>query len=477
MKKRLNLILASIFLLVSILSTQSQGSISHAAAADPIRFAAIGDFGDAGVDEAAVASLVDGWNPDFIITLGDNNYEGGKASTIDQNIGQYYHSYIYPYTGSYGAGATTNRFFPSLGNHDWLAANAQPYLDYFTLPGNERYYDYVEGPVHFFVIDSDEHELDGRTSGSKQAVWLKSKLADSNSPWNVVYFHHPPYSSSNAHGSNPALQWNFQAWGADIVLSGHDHGYERIVRYGFPYIINGLGGAPIYKFGTPVAGSQVRYNAKHGAMLIEADDIKMTLSFYNVSGSLIDRYAMQSIFGDVPGNYWATDWILKMYFNQVTGGCSTTPRNYCPLGAVTRAEMAVFLLRAKYGNTYTPPPATGLFMDVPTDFWAAAWIEQLAREGITGGCGSGNFCPNVIITRDQMAVLLLRAKHGDSYNPPNASGSVFDDVPADYWAANWIEQLAAEGITSGCDPNSYCPTRSVTRDQMAVFVVTTFNLP
>ena len=101
-----------------------------------IQFAAIGDYGLAGRVEMDVSNLVKSWNPDFVITLGDNNYEYGEASTIDKNIGQYYHAFISPYAGSFGTGDTVNRFFPALGNHDWLTAGAQPYLDYFTLPGN-----------------------------------------------------------------------------------------------------------------------------------------------------------------------------------------------------------------------------------------------------------------------------------------------------------------------------------------------------
>jgi S-layer homology domain len=82
------------------------------------------------------------------------------------------------------------------------------------------------------------------------------------------------------------------------------------------------------------------------------------------------------------------------------------------------------------------------------------------------------------VTRDQMAVFLLKGKHGSSYVPPAAKG-VFQDVPTNYWAASWIEKLTAEGITSGCSvsPKLYCPTTSVTRDQMAVFLVKNFNLP
>jgi hypothetical protein len=140
--------------------------------------------------------------------------------------------------------------------------------------------------------------------------------------------------------------------------------------------------------------------------------------------------------------------------------------------------MAVFLLKGVHGSGYNPPPATGtIFADVPSSYWAAAWIEQLAREGITGGCSAGIYCPENPVTRAQMAVFLLRSKHGAGYAPPPASGTMFADVPSSYWAAAWIEQLAHEGITGGCGGMNYCPESSVTRAQMAVFLVRTFNLP
>jgi tartrate-resistant acid phosphatase type 5 len=187
-----------------------------------VRFAVIGDFGMGNQAEADVAALVHGWNPDIVITVGDNNYPSGAADTIDANVGQFYHDYIFPYTGKYGPGAVVNRFFPTLGNHDWYTAGAQPYLDYFSLPGNERYYDFVWGPVHFFALDSDENEPDRVNQASIQAGWLQQALAASTSRWNVVYFHYPPYSSG-MHGSTAWMRWPFAAWGADVVLAGHDH--------------------------------------------------------------------------------------------------------------------------------------------------------------------------------------------------------------------------------------------------------------
>jgi hypothetical protein len=262
------------------------------AASTLITFAVIGDYGTDSTAERDVAALVKSWNPDFIITTGDNNYPDGAAATIDQNIGKHYHDFIYPYTGSYGSGATTNRFFPSLGNHDWNTPNAQPYLDYFTLPGNERYYDFVRGAVHFFAIDSDANEPDGIMSSSVQAQWLQGKLVASTTAWQLVYFHHAAYSSSSTHGSNATLQWPYQTWGADAVLAGHDHTYERLLVNGLVYFVNGAGGAGLYTFGTPVAGSQVRYSADHGAMRVQADGVHLTFEFFTRAGTLIDSYTL-----------------------------------------------------------------------------------------------------------------------------------------------------------------------------------------
>jgi hypothetical protein len=234
----------------------------------PFTVAVIGDFGRDNPDEAAVAELVRSWSPELVATVGDNNYPDGAADTIDRNIGKYYHDFIGGYRGSFGAGSARNRFFPALGNHDWRLGNAQAHLDYFELPGNERYYDVRQGELHLFVVDSDTHEPDGVTFDSAQAGWLREALAKSTAPYKLVFFHHPPFSSG-PHGSTPELQWPFRAWGATAVLSGHDHDYERLERDGMPYVVVGTGGAKSYEFGAPVAGSVVRLEARHGALRID----------------------------------------------------------------------------------------------------------------------------------------------------------------------------------------------------------------
>ena len=317
---------------------------STAAAPGTVRVAVIGDFGDGSQPVADVANLVQSWSPDAVITVGDNNYPDGAASTIDAHIGQFYHQFISPYTGSYGAGAATNQFFPALGNHDWNTAKAAAYFNYFTLPGNEHYYDYVLGSVHFFVVDSDGHEPDGITSTSIQANWLRGRLAAATEPWKLVYFHHSPYTSGVTDGPTVELRWPFQQWGATAVLSGHEHNYERIVLNGFPYFVNGLGGCDdcLYPFGPPIAGSQVRFTGEYGAMQIEASSSVITFSFITRLNDIIDTYTITASVATVTPTATGT----------------ATPANTAIPTATTAATIAATSTSIPTGTPVTAPTAT-----------------------------------------------------------------------------------------------------------------------
>ncbi len=181
-------------------------------------------------------------------------------------------------------------------------------------------------------------------------------------------------------------------------------------------------------------------------------------------------------FLDVPESYQFYSFVTKLVSNAITVGCGGG--DYCPAANVTRAQMAVFLLKAKYGLCYAPPPASGtVFNDVPASAFAAAWIEALAALGVTGGCGGGNYCPNGSVTRAQMAVFLLKTFLGTTYVPPTCTG-VFGDVVCPGTFTDWIEDLYARSITGGCQasPLMYCPSNPNTRGQMAVFITKTFNL-
>jgi tartrate-resistant acid phosphatase type 5 len=256
-----------------------------------VLFAVIGDYGLDDTPEADVAALVASWEPDFVTTVGDNNYDLGERSTIDANIGKHYSAFIFPHMGAYGPGAGENRFWPALGKHDWYSAEAvpiQPYLDYFTLPGNERYYEIRRDPVHLFMVDSYNSEPDGITAGSTQALWLRDRLRASGAPWQIVHVHHAPYSSSTTHGSQTTLQWPYSDWGADLVLSGHDHTYEWLTVGGLPYGVNGLGGRGIDGRGVPIPGSEVQYNGDYGAQRVDAGIDQVRLDFIARTVTRID---------------------------------------------------------------------------------------------------------------------------------------------------------------------------------------------
>ena len=257
-------------------TVQTQASLKKS-----VTFAVIGDYGWTGQGTFDVAALVHGWQPDLIITVGDNNYPDGSTFTIHDNITQHYGTFI-----------EQNRFYPALGNHDVYTDLGQPYFDFFDLPGNERYYDFVWGDAHFFAVNSDWQEPDGITATSHQAQWLQAKLAASDEVWQIVYFHAPPFVS-NADKIVPVMNWPFAAWGADIVFSGHAHVYERLTIDGIPYIVNGLGGHSIYNFDdTPHPASEVQYNGDFGAVLVELTASELTLRFVNRAGSTIDYYAL-----------------------------------------------------------------------------------------------------------------------------------------------------------------------------------------
>ncbi len=183
-------------------------------------------------------------------------------------------------------------------------------------------------------------------------------------------------------------------------------------------------------------------------------------------------------FLDVPQSDPFHAYVEKIFRNHVTAGC--TGGSFCRDDAVTRAQMAVFLLKSRLGAAHVPPVCTGVFQDVACPSLFADWIEELYTLRVTGGCNTSplQYCPGARVTRAQMAVFLLKASLGSSYAPPNCSGAVFLDVPCTGGTFDpWIEDLAGRGITRGCGGGDYCPDAANTRGQMAVFLVKTFGLP
>jgi hypothetical protein len=183
-------------------------------------------------------------------------------------------------------------------------------------------------------------------------------------------------------------------------------------------------------------------------------------------------------FADVPRGSGFYSFVETLLHHGVTGGCG--PTTYCPSGATSREQMAVFVLVAKEGAGYAPPTcATPMFADVPATSGFCPWIEELARRGVVSGCGGGNYCPGQPVSREQMAVFVLRTLD-PAINPPAClPPNLFDDVPETNPFCPWIEELANRSIVTGCVglPNpQYCPSDPVTREQMGVFIGATFGL-
>src|SRR5262249_40447150 len=196
----------------------------------PFKLAAIGDHGTGGQPQYAVAGQMDEWHRRFrsdrVIMLGDT--PSGSQGPAD-----FVRKFERPYKPLLDAGV---KFYASLGNHDKTSNDT---YKLFNMNG-ERYYSYVRGLVRFFVIDSNV--LDAR-----QLAWLETTLRDSHEPWKIAYFHHPLYSDGGRHGSEVELRVKleplFVKYGINVVYSGHDHIYERLLpQKGITYFVAGSAG-------------------------------------------------------------------------------------------------------------------------------------------------------------------------------------------------------------------------------------------
>jgi VCBS repeat protein/all-beta uncharacterized protein/S-layer family protein len=180
-------------------------------------------------------------------------------------------------------------------------------------------------------------------------------------------------------------------------------------------------------------------------------------------------------FLDVPVGHLFYEQIGKLSARGVTVGCGNG--NFCPEAAVTREQMAAFIIRAM-GEFNPPAPPNQQFNDVPPSNLFYNFIGRMAALGITSGCSASPplYCPGATVTREQMAAFIIRGI--GEFNPPVPGSQRFNDVPSTNLFYNFIDRMAVLGITSGCStsPPLYCPSATVTRGQMAVFIVRAFNL-
>ncbi len=270
-----------------------------------VHFAAFGDFGTGSSGEAALSKAVEAANPELVVTLGDNAYESGTAQEVQDHIFAPFASWL-----------PKIPFYPALGNHEYVTNYAQPSLDAFYLPTNnpkqsERYYSFDWGFVHFAVLDSScavGYDTGGKCTQAEQTAWLKTDLAASTAPWKIVAFHHPPWSTGASHGSELNMRHAFapimEQYGVDLVLTGHDHDYERSQpmigdgiapagQKGIVYLVVGTGSAGSAGF----SGSQPSWSVYRNASVVGYFDAQvqggtLTGRMVDTSGKTIDTFTL-----------------------------------------------------------------------------------------------------------------------------------------------------------------------------------------
>lgn len=197
-------------------------------ASKSVRFLAMGDSGGGGSDQKALLAQMFTVPYDLIIHTGDIAYDSGTIAEFEDNVFAVYNRLFRHLP-----------FFPVSGNHEYETDDARPYRDVFALPSNERWFSYDWGNVHFAAIDTEQDY-------AAQAKWLDEDLAKSSQPWKIVYMHRPPYASSERGSDLEARDVFapiFEKHGVKLVLTGHEHHYERTKpQRGIHYIVTGGGG-------------------------------------------------------------------------------------------------------------------------------------------------------------------------------------------------------------------------------------------
>jgi uncharacterized protein (TIGR03382 family) len=266
-----------------------------------VRFATMGDFGTGatGIRDIALAMLKP--NPDLFLSLGDVAYEDGTEAEVQNHL-----------FGPLAPLLAEVPMYGVLGNHEYVTNQGKPYLDAVysptSQPGGERYYSFDWGHVHFVALDSQC--ANGWVEASScqnatQKAWLERDLAASKAPWKIVFMHHP-FWSSGEHGSYTKFRAEygplFEKYGVDLVLTGHDHEYERshpmtgdrIDREnGIPYLVVGSGGTYLKDFATnKPAWSAFRSNAAQSFLDVNVQGGTLEGRLVTTTGATLDSFTL-----------------------------------------------------------------------------------------------------------------------------------------------------------------------------------------
>jgi hypothetical protein len=251
------------------------------ARASRFTFAVVGDFGSGTSDETAVASLIESWHPDFVLTVGDNAYPLGSKELLDRDIFK-----------PYAAVMRESSWFPALGNHDVKADDGRPELEAFHSLGKERWYRFTWGNAAFVVLDSDTTVA----PGSPQLGFARRALPG-RSCFRFAAWHHPPWEQRGRKLS-PGLRRNIvplvQKDGIQVVFLGHLHAYARSrPHHGVVYVAVGTGGATLDYDARKLTIPSARIVQGHfGALRVDVTGHEARLRYETVDGRVRDRFRL-----------------------------------------------------------------------------------------------------------------------------------------------------------------------------------------
>lgn len=267
----------------------------------PISFIVFGDSGTASHAQLDLANTMLNYNFDFMIHTGDIAYPSGTKNQLEKNFFDIYKKHL-----------EKAPVYPAPGNHDYMTENLRPYLESFDLPrqalnekDNERYYSFDVDNIHFVALDTNVplYEISALRADD-MADWLSKDLAkNSDRTWKVVFFHHPPYSSGQIHGDDKLVQEIlvpiFEKYSVDLVLSGHEHNYERTCKLlngicsenGVTYLVSGGGGADLYQFGPQKPFTAGRFSQYH-FLRLQVQSCKMQINAIGLSNQILDNFSI-----------------------------------------------------------------------------------------------------------------------------------------------------------------------------------------
>jgi len=340
-------------------------------------------------------------------------------------------------------------------------------------------------PVKLLSID--------RSKNGRYALWSANYPIDGGPRYSKIYVHYDLQTNrkivvENAQSARSALlsgNGRYVAMSQDINRLD-----DNLPPYTYPY--DGIGLFDSFTGETEVIEQYACDNSSHSfefnscqntGQVLDISDDGLVIGYGGYTGAAILQIAVNSdsnAYTDVSADFWARDAIERLDNAGIAGQCQKSPRAFCPLSGVRHDVSAIWLVKAIKGSDYEPPAGTGTrFSDVPSDWWAVDWIEEIDRLKVDRGFGA-SFRPSRIVTRAQFAYILAKAKYGSGYTPSTPTGQTFVDVPVSHWAAPYIEDLQRDGVVSGgCDDvneNTYCPGQSLTRAMAADMIVKAFNL-